>query len=61
MNCEARYVTTPKGMEYLQIHDELTGQMRSETSRNSRIFDYRNTALKLTKFFKKKNKILESV
>lgn len=61
VNSEARYVTTPKGIEYLQIHDELTGQMRSETSRNSRIFDYRNTALKLTSFFKKKNNILESI
>ena len=61
VNSEARFVTTPKGIEYLQIHDELTGQMRSETSRNSRIFEYRNTALKLTSFFKKKNNILESI
>lgn len=56
---EARYITTPKGMQYLQIHDELTEQMRLETSRNSRIFDYCIAVLKLTNFFKKKNNILE--
>lgn len=61
MNSETHYVTTPKGIQYLQIHNELTGQMRSETSRNSRIFNYCNTALKLTNFFKKKNNILESI
>ena len=60
MNSETHYVTTPKGIQYLQIHNELTGQMRSET-RNSRISDYRNTVLKLTNFFKKKNNILESI
>ena len=57
MGSEARYVITPKGMQYLQIHDELTGQMRSETDRNSCIFDYCNTVFKLTNFFKKKNNI----
>ncbi|MDP9489018.1 MAG: hypothetical protein M3P28_02280 [Thermoproteota archaeon] len=60
MGSEAHYVITPKGMQYLQIHDELTGQMRSETARNS-IFDYCNTVFKLTNFFKKKNSILESI
>lgn len=61
MGNEAHYVITPKGMQYLQIHDELTGQMRSETARNSRIFDYCNNVFKLTNFFKKKNNILESI
>lgn len=61
MGNEAHYVITPKGMQYLQIHDELTGQMRSETAKNSRIFDYCNTVFKLTNFFKKKNNILESI
>ncbi|HJU79681.1 MAG TPA: hypothetical protein VJ599_08985 [Nitrososphaeraceae archaeon] len=60
VDSEARYLTTPKGMQYLQIHDELTGQMRSETW-NSRISDYRNTVLKLTNFFRKKNNNLESI
>ena len=61
MGSEAQYVITPKGMQYLQIHDELTDQMRSETARNSRIFDYCNTVFKLTNFFKKKNNIFESI
>src|SRR5918994_772154 len=61
MGSEAHYVITPKGMQYLQIHDELTGQMRSETARNSRILDYCNTVFKLTNFFKKKNNIVESI
>ena len=61
MGSEAHYLITPKGMQYLQIHDELTGQMRSETTGNSRFFDYCNTVFKLTNFFKKKNNILESI
>ena len=61
MDSEAHYVTTPKGLQYLQIHDELTGQMRSETARNSRIFDNWNNVFKLANFFKKKNNILESI
>lgn len=62
MGSGAHYVITPKGLQYLQIHDELTGQMRSETARNSCFFDYCNTAaFKLTNFFKKKNNILESI
>jgi hypothetical protein len=57
----ARYVITPRGLRYLQIHDELTGQIRSETARNSRIFNYCNTVFKLTNFFRKKNNILENI
>jgi hypothetical protein len=58
---EARYVITPKGMQYLQIHDELTGQMRSDTARNLRIFDYCNNLFKLTSLFKKKNNLLDNI
>ena len=58
---ETSFVITPEGMQYLQIHDELTGKMRSETARNSRILDYCNTVFKLTNFFKKKNNIVESI
>jgi predicted transcriptional regulator len=61
MGSEAHYVITPKGMQYLRIHDELTGQMRSETAKNSHIFEYCNSVFKLTNFFKKKNNILESI
>ena len=58
---QARYVITPKGMQYLQIHDELTGQMRSEPARNSHIFENCNPVFKLASFFKKKNNILENI
>ncbi len=61
MGSEAHYVITPKGMQYLQIHDELTGQIRSETAKISHIFEYCNSVFKLTNFFKKKNNILESI
>jgi hypothetical protein len=61
MGTEAHYVITPKGLQYLQIHDELTDQMQSEIARNSRIFDYCNTVFKFANFFKKKNNILESI
>jgi predicted transcriptional regulator len=51
---QARYVITPKGMQYLQIHDVLTGQMRSELARNSHIFENCNPVFKLASFFKKR-------
>jgi predicted transcriptional regulator len=53
MDTEARYITTQKGIQYLQIHDELTGQMHSETARNSRIVDYCKTTFNLVNFFRK--------
>ena len=56
----ACYVITPKGMQYLQIHDELTGQMRSETTWISHILEYSITVFKISSFFKKKNNILEN-
>jgi hypothetical protein len=57
---QASCVITPKGMQYLRIHDELTSQMQSETARNSHIFEYYNPVSKLASFFKKKNNILEN-
>ncbi len=56
-----RYVITPKGIQYLQIYDELTGQMQSGPARNSLIFEYCNQVFKLASFFKKRNKILENI
>jgi len=58
---QASYVITPKGMQYLQIHSELTGQMRSESDLNSRIFEYCKPVFKLGSFFNKKNNILENI
>lgn len=55
------YVITPKGMQYLQIYDELTGQMRSELVSNSIIVECCYPILKLASFFRKKNKILENI
>jgi predicted transcriptional regulator len=57
---QARYVITPKGMQYLQIHHELTGQMGSDLA-NSHIFENCNPVFKLASFFKKKNNILENI
>jgi predicted transcriptional regulator len=58
---QARYVITPKGMQYLQIHDELTGQMRSDLAMNSHFFENCNPVFKLASFFKKKNNIFENI
>lgn len=49
---ETSCVITPEGMQYLQIHEELTRQIRSEVKRNSRIFNCCNSFSKLTHFFK---------
>jgi len=58
---QVHYVITPKGMQYLQIYDELTSQMRSEFARNSIIFERCNRVFKLASFFRKKNEILENI
>lgn len=49
---ETSCVITPEGMQYLQIHEELTRQVRSEVKRNSRIFNCCNCFSKLTHFFR---------
>lgn len=49
---ETSCVITPEGMQYLQIHEELTRQIRSEFKRNSLIFNCCNYFSKLTHFFK---------
>ena len=58
---ETSYAITPEGMQYLQIHEELTSQVRPEVKRNSRIIDCCNSFSKLTHFFKKKNSILKNI
>lgn len=49
---ETSCVITPEGMQYLQIHEELTRQVRSEVETNSRIFNCCNSFSKFTHFFK---------
>lgn len=49
---ESSCVITPEGMQYLQIHEELTRKIRSDVKRNSRIFNCCNSFSKLTHFFK---------
>jgi predicted transcriptional regulator len=36
---ESNYTITPKGMQYLQIHEELTNQIDSGNTRNLRTFN----------------------
>lgn len=58
---ETSFVITPEGMQYLQIHEELTSLVRPEVKRNSRIFDCCNSFSKLTHFLKKKNSISKNI
>jgi predicted transcriptional regulator len=58
---QIHYVITPKGVQYLQIYEELTGQLRSDLGRNSMIFDCCNWILKVMSSRKNKNKILENI
>ena len=58
---ETSFVITPEGIQYLQIHEELSSLVRPEVKRNSRIFDCCNSFSKLTHFFKKKNSILKNI
>ena len=51
---ETSYIITPKGMQYLQIHDELTNQIQSEITSNSGIFKRYIPFFKLTNLFKKR-------
>lgn len=55
------YVITPKGMKYLQIHNELTGQMRPATTWSSRIYGHYHIIFRVASFFKKKNNIFENI
>jgi hypothetical protein len=50
---ETSCIITPKGMQYLQIHEELTNQIQLEITRNSGIFNSYITFFKLTNLFKK--------
>ena len=50
---EYRYIITPKGMQYLQIHEELTNQIQSDITRNSGFFNNYIPFFKLTNLFKK--------
>ena len=51
---ETSYIITPKGMQYLQIHEELTNEIQSEITSNSGIFKRYIPFFKLTNLFKKR-------
>ena len=51
---ETSYIITPKGMQYLQIHEELTNQIQLEIKGNSGIFKRPIAFLKWTNVFKKR-------
>lgn len=51
---ETSYIITPKGMQYLQIHEELTNQIQLEISGNSSMFKRYIPFFKLTNLFKKR-------
>ena len=50
---EASCIITPKGLQYLQLHEELTNQIQSEINSNSDIFNSYIPFFKLTNLFKK--------
>ena len=47
---ETSYIITPKGMQYLQIHEELTNQIQLEISGNSSIFKRYYPIFQIDKF-----------
>ncbi len=51
---ETSYIITPKGMQYLQIHEELTNQIQLEISGNSSIFKRYIPFFKWANMFKKR-------
>jgi hypothetical protein len=51
---ETSYIITPKGMQYLQIHEELTNQIQLEIKGNSGIFKRHIPFFKWTNLFKKR-------
>ncbi len=52
---ETSYIITPKGMQYLQIHEELTNQIQLEITGKSGIFKRYIPFFKLTNLFKKRD------
>jgi hypothetical protein len=44
---------TPKGMQYLEIHDELKNQICSENANNSAVLNIHIPFFRLTSFSKK--------
>jgi hypothetical protein len=52
---ETRYIITPKGMQYLQIHEELTNQIQLEITAKSGIFKRYIPFFKWTNLFKKRD------
>jgi predicted transcriptional regulator len=51
---ETSYIITPKGMQYLQIHEELTNQIQLEITGKSGIFTRYVHLFKWTNLFKKR-------
>ena len=51
---ECRYIITPKGMQYLQIHEELTNQIQLEITWKSGIFKRYIPFFKWTNLLKKR-------
>ena len=52
MRNETSCIITPKGMYYLQMYEELSNQLHSETRGNSGILNNYNPFSKLTNLFK---------
>ncbi len=53
MKIETNYMITSKGMQYLEIHDELKNQICSENTDNSAILSSHVPFFRLTSFSKK--------
>lgn len=51
---ETSYIITPKGMQYLQIHEELTNQIQLEITAKSGIFKRYIPFFKWTNLLKKR-------
>jgi hypothetical protein len=58
---ETSCIITQKGMQYLQLHEELTNEIQSEITRNSGIFNRYIPFFKLTNLFKKIEINLKSI
>jgi len=53
MTNETSCIITPKGMYYLQMYEELSNQLQSETRGNSRLLNNYNPFTKLANLFKR--------